>query len=161
MRKLTYIGLTLIIIALLTVPAFAKRSGFSDMPRHEDRHMERIDHLSQILELTPEQQARVTDIITERRENMLKHREAVKNNREEIRGILDSETLDQGRLRELVDAQAELKLDRMTDQHRVRSEINQVLTPEQQEKHQAMQAMRQHHQGGHKRSGYGQGNSDM
>lgn len=155
MRKLTFIGLTLIIIALLTVPAFAKRNSLSDMPRHEERQMERIEHLSQILELTPEQQARVNDIITERREKMLKHREAVQANKEEIRELLSSENLDQARLRELVHTQAELKVDRMADRHRVRSEINQLLSPEQQGKHQAMQAMRQHRQGHHKRSSYG------
>jgi Spy/CpxP family protein refolding chaperone len=147
MHKLAFIGLFLIAIALITAPAFAKRHAWTDMEPCNSKPTERIEQLKLLLDLSPDQEAEINEIINDSRKEAQQQRESHRANRQEVRELINAENLNETRLRELVQAQAEEKLERMVRRHETRSAINRVLTPEQQEKSQALHQMRRDRKG--------------
>jgi len=74
-------------------------------------------------------------------------REETKLNREALRAVFDAEVLDEPRLRELINTQAKLQADMMVAKHATRDKIDQILTPEQQKKHEDFRQQRMEKKG--------------
>ena len=70
--------------------------------------------------------------------------------REKLRELSRADTLDESRLRELVRKQSDQRADMMIAKHATRNRINQLLTPEQQEQHEAFRQQRQERRGASK-----------
>lgn len=147
MRKLKTLALALLLTSLAIAPAYAKRHGGGSSFACDNDRMTKIEQLKEVLELSPQQEAEIQTIISERRQTMTAQREAGKAHKRSLRDIFASETLDEVRLRELLSKQAELKADKMVAQHATHARINQVLTPEQQAKHQELRQQRMERKG--------------
>lgn len=142
MKKLTLISLTLIMIALFSVPALAKHNGWSDRDTPEGIQQQRAAQLELLLDLTPKQAAEIREIIKMHRQKSKEQRELAKRNHEKVEELIHADTLDESRLRALLHEQADLKAQRMVSRHSVQDEINRILTPEQQEKRDALRQMK-------------------
>ncbi len=147
MQKLTFIGLFFIAVALISAPAFAKRHAWTDIHSDNSKPTERIEKLKRRLDLTPDQEAAIREIIIENRKKTDKQRDLKEATREEVRELMNADTLNKERLRELLHAQAEQRLVGMASRYETRTAINQLLTPEQQEKSQLWQQIKRDRKG--------------
>lgn len=161
MRNLKIFGITLLLMSLAIVPAYAKGHG-SDSPFDDgDDKTGRLAQLQQALDLTSQQEADIKKIIFESREETGLLREASQASRNEIRNILGGEVLDEPRLRELVREQAERHANLLVARHATQAKINQILTPEQQEKKEALRQHRLEHKGLRRGAGLVTSRADM
>jgi protein CpxP len=144
MYNMKTLALALLLISLIVAPAFAQGNGWGGSTGNGPTG-EHLERLSQLLDLTPDQKADIKEIVAENRQRFSAQREAQRTNRQEVRELVAAETLNEARLRELLQEETEVRIDRMVATHTMRNQINQVLTPEQQEKHQALRQMRSQH----------------
>jgi Spy/CpxP family protein refolding chaperone len=147
MYKLKTLALALLLTSLVIAPAFAKRHGGSGPCDHDGKGTGQIEQLKLVLDLTPQQETEIKGVFAESREKMAPLREKKHANKEAIHNIVDADVLDEPRLRELVREQTELHADMMIARHATRSRVNQILTPEQQEKRKALRQQRMEHKG--------------
>jgi len=136
--------LALLLASLAATPALAQRHGWSATGDQDRRPGQRIEALTEQLDLTPEQAAEIQAVIAERDAERRAWRDTSRATREEIRLLMATEPFNESRLRELVDKQAQQRAERMVSSHTTRAAIDRVLTPEQQEKHHAMQQRLEH-----------------
>jgi Spy/CpxP family protein refolding chaperone len=143
MHNLKYLTLALLLITLATTPAFAKPGQCGKACENGEQQATRLEHLKERLDLTAQQEAEIKEILasTEAKNEALREEKRV--TREELREISRADTLDESRLRELVRKQSDQRTDMMIAKHATRTRINQVLTPEQQEQHEAFRQQRQ------------------
>lgn len=142
MYSLKRLALSLLLISLAIAPAYAKRHGFGDPLDHDGKGPGQIERLKQALDLTHQQEASLKGIHTESKEKTAVMREEAEANREAIKNVFDAEILDEPRLRELTSEQAKLRSDLIIEKHAMREKVNQVLTPEQQTKHEEFRQQR-------------------
>jgi len=142
MYSLKTLPLSLLLISLVIAPAYAKRHGLGDPLDHEGKGPEQTERLKQALDLTPQQEASLKEIHTNSKEKTTTIRGKAEANREAIREVFDAEALDEPRLRELTSEQAELRSDLMIEKHAMRAQVNQILTPQQQKKHEEFRQQR-------------------
>lgn len=141
MRNLGIIGIVLLLSSLAITTAFAGRHG----PMDHGHNMARLERISRALDLSSQQEADIKAILTTSREETRALREAARATREEIRDTLSAADLDEARLQQLVRDQAERRTKLMVASYTLRTRINQVLTPEQQEKRDALRQHRMEH----------------
>lgn len=131
------LALTVLFTSLIIAPAYAWRDGCNTFHR-ESKRSQQVERLKQRLDLTPQQQQEFEEIQTAHREGTVLLRKELRKNKEAMRGILDAENLDEPRLRELTREQADRRAEIMVAKHATRAKINQLLTPEQQQKHKEL-----------------------
>lgn len=129
----------LLLVALAIAPAYARHHGWGGP---ENMPSARIERLKEVLELTQQQETDIKAIVAESRQETTTLREEVRANREEIRQLFETDRLDEARLRQLVQKGAELKTRQLLARHATRTKVNQLLTPEQREKHDVLRAER-------------------
>lgn len=156
MPKLKILAIALLLTSLAIGTAFAKRQCSDGPFDHDGGRQGKLEQLKEKLDLTTQQETAIKKIITAHREETGALHKAAKQNREEIHQAFGADVLDEARLRELVRAQTEQRLDLMVARHAMRAEINKILTPEQLEKHDALRKERKGHRGDH----HGAGPSD-
>jgi Spy/CpxP family protein refolding chaperone len=137
MYSLKILTMALFLISLATASAYASRHEWKIPPEHADMKTERFEQLKEALELTPQQAEEIQAIVSERTQTMNALRDEIRVNRGELRKLFAAEDLDETRLRQLVDQQGELKFRKLVARHAARSSINQALTLEQRQKHEA------------------------
>ena len=142
MYSLKTLPLSLLLISLAIAPAYAKRHGSGDPFDHGGKGPGQIERLKQALDLTPQQETSLKEIHTDSKEKTTTLRGEAEANREAIRDVFDAEILDEPRLRELTSEQAKLRSDLMIEKHAMREKVNQILTPEQQKKHEEFRQQR-------------------
>jgi len=136
------LALALLLFSLAITPAFAKRHCWDGPLGCDGMQAGQVERLKQALDLTPQQEADFKQIRLESEEKTSALREKIKANREAIHNALNAEILDEPRLRELTREQAELHADMMIAKHGMRAKINQILSPEQQKKHEELRQQR-------------------
>jgi Spy/CpxP family protein refolding chaperone len=151
MHNLKYLTLALLLVALAMTPAFAKPGKCGKGCENGERQTTRLEQLKENLDLTPRQEAEIKDILASTQAKHEAMREEKRMTREELRDVSRAESLDESRLRELVRKQSDQRADMMIAKHATRVRINQVLTPEQQEQHEAFRQQRQERRGAGKR----------
>jgi Spy/CpxP family protein refolding chaperone len=136
------LALALLLFSLAITPAFAQRHCWDGPLGCDGRQAGQLENLKQALDLTPQQEADFKEIRIASEEKTEVLREKIKANREAIHNALNAEILDEPRLRELTREQAELHADLMVAKHGMRAKINQILSPEQQKKHEELRQQR-------------------
>ena len=147
MHNLKYLTLALLLSTLAITPAFAKPGQCGKAYENSEQQATRLEHLKERLDLTAQQETEITEILAASKERNQALREEKRTTRKELRGIASADNLDESRLRELVRKQSDQRADMMIAKHATRTRINQVLTPEQQKKHEAFRQQRQEHRG--------------
>ena len=95
------------------------------------------------LDLSEAQQEQIDELRAEAREAAATTRDEMREARRELRGAMQSEALDEGRIRSLASTVASLQADALVRGARVYTDILQVLTSEQRERVSALQERRQ------------------
>jgi Spy/CpxP family protein refolding chaperone len=134
MEALKILTLALLFISLAMTPTLAKTQAAGPSHDHTGKGTGRFAKIQQSLGLTTQQQNDIQALIAESKQDMVARREATRANREELRALFDAEVLDEARLQQLLQKQAELKAQKIISQHATRTRIRQILTTEQQEK---------------------------
>lgn len=151
------LALTALITGLVIAPAYADFNSNKNLLHNGNKRSQQVERLKQLLELTPQQEVEFSKIQKARRQNAALLQQELKQNREAIREVLDAESLNEQRLRELTREQADRRADRMVAKHATRVRINQLLTPEQQKKHEEFRQQRRmkkaQHRGKERRAG--------
>lgn len=147
MNKLKYLPLTLLLATLAITPALAKPGQCGKACENGEQQATRLEQLKERLDLTTQQEAEIKEILASTKAKNAALREEKRITREELRKLSRAETLDESHLRELVRKQSDQRADMMIAKHATRARINQVLTPEQQEQHEALRQERQERRG--------------
>jgi Spy/CpxP family protein refolding chaperone len=147
MHNLKYLTLALLLVTLAITPAFAKRGQGDKACENGEQQATRLEHLKERLDLTAQQEAEIKEILASTKAKDEALREKNRMTSKELREISRAETLDESRFRELVRKQSDQRADIMIAKHATRTRINQVLTPEQQEQHEAFRQQRQERRG--------------
>ena len=140
MRNLRYLALALLLATLAITPAFAKPGQCGKACENGEQQATRLERLKEKLDLTAQQETEIKEILASTKAKNVALRE-------ELREISRADSLDESRLRELVRKQSDQRADMMIAKHATRNRINQLLTPEQQEQHEAFRQQRQERRG--------------
>ena len=140
----------ILLITLTIAPANAKRQGWGKPFGRDGQGSEHSGQFKLALDLSPQQEADLKGIHTTSKRERVSLREEAKANGEAIRRTFDAEVLDEPRLGELFSKKAELQADMMIAKHATREKVDQILTPEQQKKHEEFRQQRMK-QKGHRR----------
>lgn len=143
MHNLKYLALAFLLATLAITPAFAKPGRCGKTFENGEQQATRLEHLKESLDLTAQQEREIKEILAASQEGNETLREEKRSTRKELREITRADTLDEPRLRELVHKQSDQRADIMIAKHATRARINQVLSPEQQEQHEAVRQQRQ------------------
>ena len=147
MHNLKYLTLALLLSTLAITPAFAKPGQCGKAYENSEQQATRLEHLKERLDLTAQQETEIKEILATSKERNKALREEKRTTRKELREISKADTLDESRLRELVRKQSDQRADMMIAKHATRTRINQVLSSEQQEQHEAFRQQRQERRG--------------
>ncbi len=134
MHTLKILTLALLLISLAMTSALAKPLDQDFSPDPAGKGTGRFAEIQQSLGLSPQQQTEIQTLFAARKQEMINRRDTTRANREGLRALFDAEVLDEARLQQLLQKQAELKAEKIISQHATRTRIRQILTSEQQEK---------------------------
>ena len=143
MKTLRKVFLALAIVSIAAVPVLAKQHGGDGFMKHKGHKGMNMERLKVALDLTEQQQADIQQIINQQREKVQPVREQAQLNRDGIRELMDQENLDEAKLQALMQEQSKLRTEMMIERHATRAKIDQVLTPEQRQKHEELRELRQ------------------
>ena len=147
MHNLKYLTLALLLATLAITPAFAKPGQCGKAYENNEQQATRLEHLKERLDLTAQQETEIKEILAASKERNKALHEEKRTTRKELREIFRADTLDESRIRELVRKQSDQRADMMIAKHATRTRINQVLSSEQQEQHEAFRQQRQERRG--------------
>lgn len=147
MTHLKKIVLAAVIIALASTPALAKRPGGEGDFRHYGKMHQNFEMLKVALDLTPQQQEEIQQIIAKKKESTMPLRTQVHENKDALRKIMDKEVLNESQLQVLMQEKANLQTEMMIEKHELKTKIDALLTPEQQLKHAELRKLRMERKG--------------
>ena len=134
---LIFIG-TMLATGILSGMAFAgpeNRLSFEDrQERMEMKHEKRLEIMAEVLDLNETQQEQIRTIHEQERADMEGTVQQVREGREQMRVLLESDTFDEAAIRSLATSQASLKTEMFVSRARVKHEVLQLLNAEQQER---------------------------
>ncbi len=142
MHYLKTLGFALLLISLAVAPAYAKPQDCDGPFDHSGKGPGHSKQFKQALDLTSQQEGDLKRIHTASKGETASLRQETKANSEAIRSVFEAEVLDEPRLRELTSEQAKLHADMMIEKHATREKVDQILTPEQQKKHEEFRQQR-------------------
>jgi protein CpxP len=108
-----------------------------DSPRMErgERHEKGGEHflarMTEVLNLSPEQQEKIKAIMAEHRNKVAPLRQSLDENRDKLRQAAKADTFDEAAVRSLAASQSAAKTELMVERARMKNQIHAVLTPEQ------------------------------
>jgi protein CpxP len=133
---LIFIG-TMLTAGILSGMAFAEtgnRPSLGDrQERMEMKHEKRLELMAGVLDLSETQQEQIRTIHEQERADMEGTMQQMREGHEQMRALLESDTFDETAIRNLANNQAGLKTDMFVSRARVKHEVFQLLTAEQQE----------------------------
>ncbi len=136
MIALIFIG-TMLVTGILSGMAFADRGNMPSLEDRKDRmemkHEKRMDVMADVLDLSESQQEQIQAIYEKERTEKEGARQQMREDREQMRTLLESDTFDESTIRSLANKQASLKTEMFVSRAKVKHEIFQLLTAEQQE----------------------------
>ncbi len=148
MKKVTAIILTVVLTAMGALMIFgqdstdnAGKKEFGRKGHHGKRgHRGGKGMMLRGLDLTDEQKAQVKQIMQTSRENTKSVREQMKANRQQLEAVSENGNFDQAQVQALAAQQGNLHAQMIVEKERVKSQIYQILTPEQKAKAAEMKA---------------------
>ncbi len=102
-----------------------------------------MGRMTQVLDLTKEQQSRIDAIVEDERSKTEPLRQRMNENREQLRKMADAESFDEAAVRALATKKAELGAELMVERARAHNRIQAELTPEQRELSQKIRPLMQ------------------
>lgn len=145
MNNLKGLLLAVTVICIAAAPALAKRHGGEGLTGHQGQGTKQMNMLKVALDLSEQQQTEIQQIIAEQQKKAAPLREQVRANREAVREVMVQAALDEGKLQALMQEQSELRTEMMIEKHATQAKVSQVLTPEQQQKHEELRQVRKEH----------------
>ncbi|MDH3999591.1 MAG: Spy/CpxP family protein refolding chaperone [Desulfuromonadales bacterium] len=146
MNILRTVIVTGIVIMFAASPLLAKGYGCgkSCNKGHGDGEPQsKIERIKEAVELTQQQEAELSEILDQQREETSLIKEKLRAAKAEMRELFQSDSLNEAQLRQLAQDTANLKVDLMIKKHAKRSAINDILTAEQQHELQEVREKRQ------------------
>lgn len=101
--------------------------------RMEMKHEKRLEIMAEVLDLSEVQQKQIQEIIEQECAERDGNREKMHASREQMRTLLESDTFDEAAVRSLAESEAKMKIDAFVARAKVKNQIFQLLTSEQQE----------------------------
>jgi len=101
--------------------------------RMEMKHEKRLELMAEVLDLSEAQQKQIQEIIEQERAEMDGNRGKMRESREQMRALLENDTFDEAAVRSLAESEAKLKVDAFVMRAKVKNQIFQLLTSEQQD----------------------------
>ena len=136
MITLIFIG-TMLVTGILSGMAFADRGKTLSLEDRQDRmemkHEKRMDAMAEVLDLSETQQEQIRAIHEKERAEQEGTMQQMREDREQMRVLLDSDTFDEAAIRSLANKQAILKTEMFVSRAKVKHEVFQLLNAEQQE----------------------------
>ncbi len=121
-------------LGLLTSAAMANPYG---KDRHHHRH-HKMEHMLEKLDLNDAQKLEVEQLRASLKEQMKPNYEQLEALHKEKKEVLKADVLDEGRLRDLMVREAQVKADGVIAKQNTHRQIMALLTPEQTEKYEQM-----------------------
>lgn len=147
---------TLVATLLLSTSALAwngGKRGNCPPERVGMQHESRLELMSVILDLSPEQQQKIAELSVSHRAHRAQMHKALNAARQDLRSIKPGADFDAAALKAKADAFAQLKAEMLVDRIEHRQQVFSLLTPEQQEKAAKLRAIKQNQgQGRHPHS---------
>jgi len=132
---LMFIG-TMLATGIVSGLAFAETTDTSSCEerqgRMEMKHEKRLVIMAEVLDLSEAQQQQVQAIVEQERTDMDESRRQMHQGREQMRSLLESDTFDEAAIRDLARSQANLKTEMFVSRAKVKHQVFQLLTSEQQ-----------------------------
>ena len=148
MKTIHIISIALLALLVAISPALADRhTGHGFGYKGEDQAELRLQQMQLMIDLTQEQQERISKIIDESRTRMEPLREQARVNRQEMQSIKKSASFDESRAREIAYQQADTRVSMMALKHETRQQVDAVLTAQQLEKKNRFRELRQQQSG--------------
>ncbi|HXV20151.1 MAG TPA: Spy/CpxP family protein refolding chaperone [Desulfuromonadales bacterium] len=125
-----------------------------DSPRLErgERHEKGGEHflarMTEVLNLSAEQQEKIKAIMEEHRNKVAPLRQSLDENRDKLRQAAKADNFDEAAVRALATSQATTKTELIVERTRMQSRIHALLTPEQRKLAEEMLDRRMEHRGG-------------
>ena len=128
--------------------------GAMTFEQHEERMGNKLDRMGAILDLTEAQKTEIEALFNEQWQDHQQLREQMHASRDEMRGAQTPGDFNETDFRAKAAKRAELKTEMMVQKAKLRQQVYNLLTPEQQEKADALGGMMSGGKGGH-HGGYG------
>ena len=130
-----------LIFTTLALAGPGRGFGPGEGPGHEQR----LENMAVMLDLTEDQQKSIQEILDKSRVQAEASRAQFQQNRKAMQAIEQADIFDRDKARELAYRMADNWLEMMAEKHRVRQQIDALLTAEQLEKKSQLQTLRAQH----------------
>ena len=160
------LAICIMTVGSLTANAYqGKRDGY-DQPgmsgseycenewRGNHHKQNRHERVTELLGLSDEQQEQIKTIRENGRSANQAQREKMREYQEQMRQLTDEATFDENAIRTIAEKKAKIQVEMAVSRAQMRSQIHEIMSPEQQELAKEFRAERQYKQGKH-RSGHG------
>ena len=132
---------TIVTGAILTITLFGGvASAFTGGPHMDGppgdmtmRHQRHLETMTDLLDLTELQQQQIQALYDNERTALAETLQQLRAGHEQMRSLLDAETFDEATIRSLAQSQANLKVEVIVSHAKVKHQILQLLSPEQQQ----------------------------
>jgi protein CpxP len=131
------------------------RGGQLTSDELEERMEHKLEMMSEILDLSDDQEEQIETLLQQQWSSREEHREQRQADRDELRNLLTGDDFNEAEFRALAMEKAQQKVDKMVEHAKLKQQIYQLLSPEQQEKAEKLMAMRGKH--GRRHGGHGVG----
>jgi Spy/CpxP family protein refolding chaperone len=132
------------VVTLLAAIGFSQTAATTPGPGHRGRHFGRMLGISaRYLELTDAQKTQMKDIMTKEKPTIQPLMQQLAQNRQQMRQLESAATFDENKVRALATQQSQTMAELIVQKARIKSELMQVLTPEQKTKMAAFEARRE------------------
>lgn len=132
MNKLKKVSIAAALLASAGTMSMAAMAGPGQ--NHNGYKGHNKNHLYQKLNITEEQKAQIRAGKQQRQAQMKQTKKELRAVKKEINQLMLADVLDRNQLRNLLQKQADLKLEKMTQKHAASQEFNALLTEEQRVK---------------------------
>lgn len=136
----------LIVAILLTGSAFTAAGAIAS-PGRVDFGEVRLERMAERLQLSEVQLSQIRAIVDEARPGLRAYRDQLRDNRQQLRELDETDSADDNALRTLADEQGDLIADMIVARSQMQRAIRAVLTPEQQAQAEQFKTKRRHYHG--------------
>lgn len=136
-RRGDTVAATCTLVAIPDEPQRKGKMGDKQRGKMGDRRMNQDAFgakLTQLLDLTPEQQAQVKQMRSAHRAENAPQREEIKAQRQQLHQAMIATPFDEAKLRAIIQQQSQARADLMVENARFREQLFTILTPAQQQK---------------------------
>lgn len=134
--KATFVA-AMFTVGILSGFAYAEASGKfpcnDSQNRTEMKHNKRLEIMVEVLDLSEAQQQQIQEVTEQEHTAMEGNRQKMHEVREQMHALLESDSFNEAAIRSLAESHAKLKTEALVARARVKNQIFQLLTPEQQE----------------------------